>query len=474
MRYLLNVCYVLLLVTLSPWLVYSAIRRGKYREGLGQKLFGFVPKLAVANSNEQPTPESNAEGRPYRIWFHAVSVGEVNLLATLLPKFQKQRPSAEIVISTTTKTGFKLATDRYPQNCVFYCPLDFSWAVGNAFRRLEPSLLVLVELELWPNLLMEAKRRNVPVAIVNGRLSDKSTRGYLRLGSWMRNLLMAVRVVAAQSQPCADRFVQLGVPSKCVHAVGSVKFDGAETDRQNSRTLELKNAAGIGEDDLIFLAGSTQDPEEALAIETYQLLRPDHPQLRLILVPRHPERSNEVARQLDTAGVDWIRRSQIGTARTYQSNNLSGRSTTESAFSKSPEVILVDTVGELGAWWGCADIGFVGGSMGSRGGQNMLEPAGFGVATCFGPETKNFRDVVRMLLETNGAVVVNDGNELTKFVQECASSAQFRQNLGHRAKQLVTSQRGAADSTVNLLLQFVPDTASKPRVIESKSDREAA
>ena len=422
MRYVLNIIYGCLLIVLSPAIAYASIRHGKYRDGLTEKLFGLVPKLE---------PNTN------RIWFHAVSVGEVSLLAKLVAGLNEQAPDVEIVISTTTKTGFDLAQQKYPDHIVFFCPLDFSWAVKNAFDRIQPSLFCLAELELWPNLLMEAGNRHVPVAIVNGRLSDASFRGYRRLGGLIKSWMSNVQLVTAQSEQCAERFVELGVDAGLVHAVGSLKFDGAQTNRDNEQTKRLRQLAGIGSSDVVFVAGSTQAPEEEIALHVYQDLVAKFPRLRLILVPRHPERFDEVARMLDKERVPFVRRSELN--------------------EKAPtaRVLLVDTVGELGGWWGCADIGFVGGSMGSRGGQNMIEPSAYGVATCFGPNTKNFRAVVGQLIQNEAARVVDSEEELRAFVELCLSDSELRTALGERARRLVLSQRGATDKTIGLLLQLL-------------------
>jgi len=437
MRYVLNIIYCCLLIALSPAIAYASIRRGKYRDGLTEKLFGLVPELEPSSK---------------RIWFHAVSVGEVNLLAKLIAGLNEKTPDVEIVISTTTKTGFALAKQKYPSHIIFYCPLDFTWAVKNAFDRIRPSMFCLAELELWPNLLMEAGQRDIPVAIVNGRLSDASFRGYRRLGGLIRSWMSNVRLVTAQSGQCAQRFLELGVGAGLVHNVGSLKFDGAQTNRDNDQTKKLRQLAGIDSSDVVFIAGSTQAPEEEISLRVYQDLIAQFPQLRLILVPRHPERFDEVARMLDRQRTPFVRRSELN----------------EKA-SPTARVLLVDTVGELGGWWGCADIAFVGGSLGSRGGQNMIEPSAYGVATCFGPNTKNFRAVVDQLKRNDAARVVENEEELRAFVELCLADSQIRTELGERARRLVLSQRGATDKTIELLLRMVGDVRFSQHLQTEKS-----
>ena len=432
--WLLNLGYLGLLLVLSPWLLWSAIRHGKYREGFAEKLWGRVPRR---------------DGKRPRAWLHAVSVGEVNLLATTIAELSERLPEWEIVVSTTTKTGYDLACRKYPSRTVFYCPLDFSWAVDRAMRRLRPTLLVLAELELWPNLIAAAQRRGVRVAIINGRLSDSSFRGYRWLKPLVSRVLRRIDLIAAQNAETAERFQRLGARPEAVQSTGSLKFDGAQTDRGNARTRELRQLAGLDADDVVFLAGSTQAPEEQAAVDILQRLAADHPKMRLVVVPRHPERFDEVAELLATSGMRWVRRSELPVETPDR----------HSAPREPWQVLLVDTIGELGAWWGAATLGFVGGSFGGRGGQNMLEPAAYGVATCFGPNTWNFRDIVAQLLAVEGAVVVQNAAELDGFVVRVLERPAWGAELGRRAQQLVLSQQGATRRTGDLICALVAGQA---------------
>lgn len=424
MPYLFNLVYLALLVSLSPWLAWQAWRTGKYRDGWPAKFLGRVPRR---------------DGKRPCVWFHAVSVGEVNLLEPILARFEQAHPDWDCVISTTTKTGFELAHKRYAPRQVFYCPLDFTWAVDRALRRVRPDLLVLAELELWPNLLTFAKRRGAKIAVINGRLGQKSWRGYSRIKWLARRMLGKLDLIAVQNEEYAARFLSLDAAPETVQVTGSIKFDNAKTDRDNPATKRLRELIKLGPEEKVLLAGSTQDPEESLALDAFEQVAKAHPQLRLILVPRHPERFDEVGRLLDARKVRWQRRSQI------EKDWLDAKA----------RVLLVDVVGELGAWWGLADIGFVGGSFTNRGGQNMIEPAGYGVATCFGPNTWNFRDVVAQLLTAQAVNVVATGAELTDFVDRCLREPGFAADLGSRARELVLSQQGAADRTMQQLDQLL-------------------
>ncbi len=420
---ILNAVYLLLILASLPWFLWAAWRKGKYREGYAEKFLGRVPE----RTSDAPC-----------VWLHAVSVGEVNLLDPLLLAIARRRPDAECVISTTTHTGINLARKKYPEHTVFYCPLDFTWAAAEAMRRIRPDVLMLAELELWPNLVAAARRRGARVAVVNGRLSESSFRGYRRIRPLLRRVLECIDLVAVQDGTYAERFLALGARRETVHVTGSMKYDGAQTDRNNPATRRLVELAGFAPDDVVFLAGSTQEGEEQAALETFRELAGAFPRLRLVLVPRHPERFDAVGRLLDASGVGWMRRSRL-------SDGSSGASAPAAC------VLLVDTVGELGAWWGAAHIAFVGGSLGSRGGQNMIEPAAYGAAVSFGPNTRNFRDIVAALLARDAAVVVADRAELTAFVRRCLDSPGWAADLGRRAQQHVREQLGATERTVELL-----------------------
>jgi 3-deoxy-D-manno-octulosonic-acid transferase len=425
-----NLIYLAIIAIASPLIAWKALHTGKYREGFRQKLLGLVPRR---------------EGKKTCVWIHAVSVGEVNLIGTLLGELRHAHADWQFVVSTTSRTGYELACKKYADLLVFYCPLDFSWAVHNAMRRIRPSLLILAELELWPNLIAAAKEHGARVAIINGRLSDHSFPGYRRIRPFVARMLRQIDLVAAQNQESANRFLALGAPTNAVQVTGSIKYDGAQTDRQNPRTQSLRALADIS-NDVVFLAGSTQEPEEQIAIDIFRRLSPTHPKLRLILVPRHPERFDDVAEQLNASKLPWVRRSLLAP---------------RSSPSASKPILLVDTVGELGAWWGTATIAFVGGSFGTRGGQNMIEPAAYGAAVSFGPNTRNFRDIVAALLQADAAVVVQDAGALEAFVRRCLDDPAYSTSFGERAQALVLSNLGASARTIALLDSLLPKTNSR-------------
>jgi 3-deoxy-D-manno-octulosonic-acid transferase len=423
MSCLLDALYLVALWFLSPWLLYRAWKTGRYRQGLRAKLFGLPA----------PPPGLTPGTRP--VWFHGVSVGEIHLLRQVVAAFRKRHPLRTCVLSTTTDTGLAEARKWFPDLPVFVFPFDFSWAVRRTLRQINPALIVLAEGELWPNFLMAARQRQVPVAVINGRMSPRSYARYRRLGSLPRWLLGHLELIAVQNESYAANLRALGVAADRVFVTGSVKFDSSTMERDHPRTWGLRSLLAISPGQLVWIAGSTQAPEEEIVLDIYQRIRSGHPSLRFIVVPRHPERFDEVAVLLEKMQIPYLRRSQL-----------------TAAVEDVTAVILGDTMGELNALWGLADLAFVGGSLdGKRGGQNMIEPAGYGAAVLFGPHVWNFRDVSQRLIEVGGAVQVADARELEQWIQRLLASEQERILLGRNGREFVLSQQGATERTIDLL-----------------------
>lgn len=424
---LLDFGYLVIAIIALPWVAWRKLSGGRPVASPWMRFTGSIPS--------PPHPAANAS----RIWLHGVSVGEVQLLSALAAELRAHAETAgrsiDCVISSSTTTGLELAAKRFGPDRTFPCPLDFTWAVDRVLDRVRPDLIVLGELELWPTLLARAARRGIPVVVANGRMSERSAAGYGRVAWLARRMLGRVTTVAARSQGDAERFAALGAHDVVV--TGSLKFDGVLGDRAAPEVERLRQLAGFAATDIVFLAGSTQAPEESLAIETFRTLAPSHPDLRLVIVPRHVERTPEIAALLDAAGLRWQLRSRLDGTHSTPTNC----------------VLLIDTTGELSWWWGTATIAFVGGSLdGIRGGQNMLEPAAYAAAVCFGPHTRNFRDEVRRLLDADAAIVVPDGPALTTFVGRCLADPTWAAALGSRAAALVAAHRGATGTTARLIL----------------------
>ena len=427
---MLDCVYVLLLVLLSPWLAFKAWTTGKYRRGWAAKLLG-----------RHDLPASATDGPT--VWLHGVSVGEIHLLRGLVPALRHRHPNWRLVVSTTTDTGFDEARKIFADLPVIFWPFDFSWAVRRTFDAVKPDLVVLAESELWPNFLRIAKRRGVPVAVVNARMSPRSAARFLRLGPLVRPLFAGATVFAAQTDEYAEHYRRLIAPRVVV--TGSVKYDGAQTDRESPKTRELRRLFGIADDDLVWVAGSTQPPEESVCLDIAKRLREKHPKLRLLVVPRQKDRFDEVAELCERSGLSTARRSRL-------------------ARPTDAAIVVVDTIGELGAVWGLADVAFVGGSLeGTRGGQNMIEPAAYGAAVTFGRCTWNFKDTVRNLLDRDAAIQVDDAAHLEQVTAMLLEDADLRSRLGAAARAFVRSQQGATERTLDVLDEVMAQRRSTTR-----------
>ena len=277
------------------------------------------------------------------------------------------------------------------------------------------------------------------MAVINGRLSEKSFRGYRRIRPLAASLLRRIDLLAVQDDAYAQRFLALGARPESVHVTGSMKYDGAQTDRANPTTQRLAAVAGFQDEDVVFLAGSTQEPEEAAAVNVFQQLLPEWPKLRLVLVPAIRSGSSRWA-------VCWTPRASSGS---------DGPSWTAGVPISPLGSCWSMWLASWAAWWGTARIAFVGGSLGNRGGQNMIEPAAYGAAVSFGPNTRNFRDIVALMLAHQAAAVVADEAELTQFVRRCLEDPAYAAALGERAKSLVKSQQGATARTWGLLSNLI-------------------
>jgi 3-deoxy-D-manno-octulosonic-acid transferase len=423
--YLLNLLYLAAWLCIAPWLCWQVWVRKKPVRGLIAKWLGRV------------TPPPGDDGRPV-VWFHGVSVGEIHLLRQVVARFRARFPAWQCVVSTTTAAGHDEARKHFADLPVVFWPFDFTWAVKGALATIRPTLVVLSEGELWPNFVAIAKKQGVKLAVINGRMSPRSGKRFRRFSWLLTDVFASIDWIGAQNEEYGEQYVALGAGN--VVTTGNIKYDGVTTDRRNARTEAMRSLLGISPNAAVWVAGSTQDPEEELAIEIYRRARSHHPTLRLILVPRHPERFDDVANLLARSGLPFVRRSAL----------TSGTHVLHDA------VILVDTIGELGAIWGLADIAFVGGSLdGKRGGQNMIEPSAFGAAVLFGLHTWNFKQTVTDLLARHAAIEVHDPQTLEAAVLRLLDDAAERARLGEAARAFVLSQQGATERTLDELAKLM-------------------
>lgn len=440
MRYLLDVLYFLALLLGGPWLWRRRRSAIAWRERcFGPYFLNRHPLHALTGNSIGAAPISGSRTRP-RVWLHGVSMGEIHALRRLVAEIQRQRPDVQCLLSSSTDTGLSEALRCFPECPVFRWPFDFSWSVERFLDRIRPDLIVLAESEWWPNFLLAAQRRRVPVVAANVRLSPRSQKRYRRLAPLARIWLRGIDRFLVQSAEYRDALIACGIQPDRIAITGSLKFDGNAGDRQDRRVVECRCRFGLAAEELVWVAGSTQPDENEAILDVYTALASQYPQLRVILVPRNPECFELTAQRLVQRGIPFVRRTRLPPPEQI------GRS-----------LILVDTIGELSVIWGLADIAFVGGSLdGRRGGQNMIEPASYGAAVLFGPHTWNFRETVRRLVESRAAREVRDAAELCEAVRELIEQPERRQQLGTAARRLVESQQGASRRIVDALSAYLP------------------
>jgi 3-deoxy-D-manno-octulosonic-acid transferase len=414
-----NLALLVVLVAGTPWWLFRMATTQKYREGLLERL-GMVPsrlrKQMAGLGSERPL-----------IWVHAVSVGEVLAVSRLVKTLDAALPDYLIVLSTTTRTGQALARERFGSNRVFYCPLDLPWAVRAWLNALQPSLLILAETEFWPNLLSGCFRRNIPVAVVNARISDRSWPRYRRMRWLWRPFLSRLSRVLAQSQTDADRLKVSGCLPERVTVAGNLKFDVRTAEEADATRLLKKSSAGLR----LIVAGSTLEGEEAALLQAWPRLLHANPQLVMVLAPRHPERFAAVAALLEKSGMAWVRRSDWRSAPEGSLKPLN-----------PGQIVLLDTIGELASVYSLAAVAFVGGSLVPAGGHNPLEPAQFGVPIVMGPHFANFRAITEDLL-AHQALRISSAEDLSATLIGLLQNPQASKAMGARARQVFEQQAGA-------------------------------
>jgi len=433
MRFAIDLLYLLAGLAFCPIVLYRMIRHQRYRRGWGQR-FGTI-------SRQHPE-------RPC-IWLHAVSVGEVNAAKTLLTELERRFPNFEIVISTTTDTGFAQAEMLFASKwVVFYFPFDFSWTIGRVFRRLKPSLCLLMELEVWPNFVRIADRRDIPVVVVNGRISDKSIVQYRKIRRLTRIFFDKIDLVLAQTAEYASRFQELGCPTDRVIVTSSLKYDTAQVTDRVDGADELSRQLNLAEQRL-WVAGGTGPDEERIILEAYRGLMQDErlADVRLAIVPRKPERFDEVAQLIEQVGFSVVRYSQL-------------KGTTDQIAAGSRAVILGDTMGDLRKFYSLATVILVGRSLVPMGGSDMMEAAALGKCTLFGPHTFNFRQTVDVLLAGEGALLVRDGSELLATLQKCLREPEYAETIGRQGQQVIRDNQGATARTVEHITKLLASATS--------------
>jgi 3-deoxy-D-manno-octulosonic-acid transferase len=432
-------------ILLTPYVLLSKVRRQKYLPNLSERLGLKFPAAIAANSGASPA-----------IWLHAVSVGEV-LAAVPFARCLKQRfPSWRLVVSTTTVTGQALARDRMNfADAIFYFPFDWNGPVRRAFREVQPGAIVILETEIWPNLLRHARKSGVPVVFVNARLSNRSFRGFRRavkfsagmLRGFLRRVLNDATLYFVQTQEDASRLAALGAAADRVLVTGSMKYDMAVPDA-NAFVNWLAGESQRSQRGPVLVAGSLIAGEETPVLEAFASIRQKWPQALLILAPRKPERFAAAATIVEQAGWQAIRRSQLSLDG-HSAGALSGAARADKC------VLLLDTIGELAALYGAADAVFVGGSLEPAGGHNPLEPAVFAKVPVFGPSMDNFREIAAGLLAAGAAIQVNSAAQLAAAWSGLLENVERRAQMGAAAVAIVQGNRGATAATLDHLAAII-------------------
>jgi 3-deoxy-D-manno-octulosonic-acid transferase len=428
---LYDIAYTVGLALAAPyWLIVPKARR-KVLGALSQRM---GKSTAPARLVAAPFPS---------LMIHAVSVGELNATPALIGALGAARPDLHFVISTTTKTGTDRALQLFATNSrvtLIRFPLDFTVAVRRTLDQHRPNVVVLMELEVWPNFMAQCKQRNIPVLIVNGRLTPSSFRGYRRLRPLTAGMFRSLAHVCAQDQTYATRFIEVGAPPDRVSVTGTMKFDTAQLGNRVEGDEELARALGLSPGrELIWVCGSTGPGEETIVLDVYRTLRQRHPALRLAIIPRKPERFDEVAGQIIAAGYALVRRSR------------------PDASLNGDAVVLGDTMGELRKFYSLSDVVFVGRSLVDLGprqhGSDMIEPAALGKPVVVGPFTHNFADVMRQFLEADAMRVVKDAAGSTAALDVLLANPSQRADIGRRAREVVQRGQGATGRNLEIILK---------------------
>ncbi len=436
MRSAVDLLYLLVAAAYSPVVVYRAVRHKRYRTGWDQR-FGKITRRS-------PTKKC--------IWLHAVSVGEVNAAKTIIKELENKFGDFEIVISTTTDTGFARATNLFSENHkVFYFPFDFSWTMRRAFKNIRPAICLLMELEVWPNFVHIAQQLNVPVIVVNGRISDRSFTSYKKVRPLIKKMFNRVTLVLAQTDEYARRFKEIGCPDEKVIVTGSLKYDTAQITNKVEGADVLAAQLNIN-DERLWVAGATGNDEEKILLDVYQNLKQQNQfsDLRLAIVPRKPERFDEVAQLIESRGLSLVRYSHIkkSTTENTEKSIINNQSSIDT-------VILGDTMGDLRKFYSLATIIFVGRSLVPMGGSDMTEATALGKCTIFGPHAFNFKQTVDVLLKDNGAIMVKDKQQLLQTMQKCLSEPDFAQSIAKNGQEVIRKNQGATAKSFDQIAKFL-------------------
>jgi len=435
MYLLYDILLHLSLVLLLPYFLFKMLFVGKYRKGIWER-FGFIGEEKLKNLFAGC---AECHGKKI-VWFHAVSVGETKAVLPLVRLLKEKHPDRKVVFSTVTPTGNAVAEKEGCQwiDSLIYFPLDFNWVVNKIVRLIKPSVFVVVEKEIWPNILRVLKKDKVPVLIVNGVISDRSFERYKLFGFFFIRIFKNISAFLSQTKKDSDKAIALGIEAQSVMLTGNMKFDITPPLWHLSEREAFMQGLGIKDSDKIVVAGSTHAGEEEIILNVFQRLKHEFPNLKLILAPRHPERFNEVEKLVREKGLAVVRRTAVTPASRLQP-------------PASHDVILLDTIGELSMIYSLATAAFVGGTLVNIGGHNLMEPALYRKPVIYGPSIKSCLEMAEMLESAGGAIRVNSEETLFENIRELLLDETYRQNIGNAAYSVVEANKGATEKCLRVL-----------------------
>ena len=407
------IVYDLIFLIFTIFYLPVYLLRRKFHRGFSSRL-GFLPKNLSLN-------------KP--IWVHAVSVGEAMAVRRLIEELRNNYPGKKFVISTVTPTGNKIAKSiAKPGDFVTYLPLDFSFIVKSVINRINPAVFIIAETEIWPNLISYLYKKNIPVITVNGRISDASSRGYLSIKLFIKPILNRIAFFCMQTERDAERLSRLGVQNSKIKVTGNMKFDTAGYAGKAESSYDYRQKLCLCAPDKLLVAGSTHPGEEEMILGAYKSLKKEFPDLKLLIAPRHPERSKEIMQIVSKFGLPSVFVSGLPS---------------ECSTCLANSVFILDSVGELASFYAISDIVFMGGSLVKKGGHNILEPAALLKPVIFGPYMFNFQDIAELFLSKKAAIIIRGPEELEKNIADLLENSALAKDLAERAKALIAQNQGA-------------------------------
>ncbi|KAB2836768.1 MAG: 3-deoxy-D-manno-octulosonic acid transferase [Candidatus Brocadia sp.] len=426
MAILFDAAYVTALTAGSPYIFLKFLTSERYRSGFAQRL-----GLVDIRKGEKPC-----------IWIHCASVGEVLLVKTLVKSMEKEFNDLDVVLSTNTNTGLSVAKRCFANKKIFYFPLDLSWVVNKVLNSIQPLCVILVELEIWPNFLINTAKMRIPVVLLNARISEKSLKWYRVLRKlskeFFESLTKEENVFCARTGIDATRLANLGIPELQICITGNMKFDNLVTGIPDDTKKRLTDLFEIDKEDKVIVCGSTHEGEEMVMLKMFSRLREKIKKLRLVLVPRHIERANEIVKLIESFRYRCVRKTSLD-----KGEKIGAK--------KEETIILVDTMGELQTTYSIADCVFIGKSLVPQGGQNMMEPAGLAKPVIVGPHTFNFAEEMRLLKEADAIAIVQDESALADKMIYLLEHPDEAKEMGERAQSVVIKQKGATERNIQVL-----------------------